>query len=177
MSAVAGKGTYIALGTNLPFDGLAGPALLTAALDRMADEGVKVVRRSSFWETAPWPPELAGQPAFVNAVAEVDPDGRDAPALYEALRRVEAAFGRTRRDRWEARTLDIDIIDFKGLAGAFGGLTLPHPRMAERAFVLGPLAELAPAWRHPVTGRTVQDLLNGLGSGEGGKGQEIKRLA
>jgi 2-amino-4-hydroxy-6-hydroxymethyldihydropteridine diphosphokinase len=49
--------------------------------------------------------------------------------------------------------------------------------MAERAFVLGPLAELAPAWRHPVTGRTVQDLLNGLGSGEGGKGQEIKRLA
>jgi 2-amino-4-hydroxy-6-hydroxymethyldihydropteridine diphosphokinase len=159
----AGSGrVFIALGTNLPFGGLAGPALLSQALDRIVAAGVKVLARSSFWESPFWPPALHDQAPVVNAVAEVDPGDLDASGLYRLLAETEVAFGRQRRERWGARTLDLDIVDFRGQTCEGEGLTLPHPRAHERAFVLAPLAEIAPAWRHPVFARTAGELLGGL---------------
>ena len=163
--------TFIALGTNLPFQGLEGPALLLAALESIAGAHVKVRNRSSFWASPPWPPDLEGQPPYVNAVAEIDPGPLDAPGLFALLTKIEAEYGRERRDRWAARTLDLDIIDFKGAVGEWNGIALPHPRIQERAFVLAPLADIAPDWRHPVLDRSASDLLARLGSG-----QEITRI-
>lgn len=155
---------FIGLGTNLPFRGLAGSALLEAALSAIGDTGVKVVKRSSFWASPALPTGGAPQPDFVNAVAEVDPGTRAPDQLWAALAGVERAFGRERRERWAARTLDLDIIDFAGMvsSGGEGELTLPHPGAHERAFVLAPLAEIAPDWRHPVSGLGVEALLEAL---------------
>lgn len=113
---------------------------------------------SGIWETEPWPPgpETRGQPPFYNAVLEVDPAGRTPQALYGALRQIEIALGRERRERWGPRTLDLDILAMDGWTGVFqselGDLILPHPGISHRAFVLAPLAEAAPAWVHPALG-------------------------
>ncbi len=120
--------------------------------------GVTPRQFSGIWETDPWPPgpETRDHPSFYNAVLEVDPAGRTPQALYGALREIEIAFGRERRERWGPRTLDIDILAMDGWTGVFpgelGDLTLPHPGIVERAFVLAPLAEVAPAWVHPGPG-------------------------
>ena len=154
----------VALGANLPFEGLEGSALLAAALGRMEAEGLKVVAASSAWETAPWPP--SDQPLFYNAVALVDVGAHSPQSLFEVLRGIEARLGRIRRERWGPRTLDLDILDHGGREGVFGGITLPHPRLQERAFVLGPLVELAPAWVHPVLRQTAAELLAALPAGQ-----------
>lgn len=155
---------FIGLGTNLPYHGLAGAALLEAALSAIDDTGVKVVKRSSFWASPALPTGGAPQPDFVNAVAEVDPGARAPDQLWAVLAGIERAFGRERRERWAARTLDLDIIDFAGMvsSGGEGELTLPHSGAYERAFVLAPLAEIAPDWRHPVSGLGVKVLLQAL---------------
>lgn len=161
-------GAYIAMGANLPFGALAGADLLNAALSAIGDAGVKVVKRSNFWASpALLAPGAPPQPDFVNAVIEVDPGGRDPDALYAVLTGVERAFGRERRERWAPRTLDLDLIDFAGLirTGGAGELTLPHPEAHLRAFVLLPLAEIAPAWRHPVWRKPIGALLAGMEQG------------
>ena len=162
--------TYIALGTNLPLEGLFGAALLSQALESIAGAGVKVCLRSSPWRSPPWPAELKDQPHFVNEVAEIDPGALTAPDLFTVLAGVEIAFGRERQVRWGARTLDLDLLDYKGFVGRAGALTLPHPRLAERAFVLAPLAEIAPIWRHPALGLSAAALLQRLGD------QGVERL-
>jgi len=100
-------------------------------------------------------------------------------ALLEALHRIEALFGRVRRVRWGERTLDLDLLDFNGLVVPAKGprgpeaglgtlpLALPHPGLAERGFVLVPLLEMAPEWRHPVSGEGAARLLERLQADQG----------
>jgi 2-amino-4-hydroxy-6-hydroxymethyldihydropteridine diphosphokinase len=105
------------------------------------------------------------QPRFINGVAEVATEL--APAeLLERLHRIEAAFGRVRLQSNEARVLDLDLLAYRGCISAPGASPiLPHPRLAERAFVVLPLAELAPDWRHPVSGLSAAGLVGRLPAG------------
>ncbi|MCP5368108.1 MAG: 2-amino-4-hydroxy-6-hydroxymethyldihydropteridine diphosphokinase [Hyphomicrobiales bacterium] len=154
---------FIGLGANLDSP-VHGPPRATceAALAALAAAGVRILRRARWYRSAPVP--SSDQPWFVNGVAEVAADL--APAeLLARLHAVEDAFGRVRRDRDEARVLDLDLLahgdrvdDGLGNGGAGGGPVLPHPRLHLRAFVLLPLCELAPDWVHPVLGRTARDL-------------------
>lgn len=123
--------------------------------------GVQVLRVSPWYRTAPVP--ASDQPWYENAVAEVA-TGLSADALLAEMHAVEAAFGRARTVPNAARPIDLDILDFHGqiAPGGPGRATLPHPRMADRAFVLRPLADLAPGWRHPVTGKPIAALLAAL---------------
>ena len=145
----------IALGANLPSP--AGPptATLRAALARLEEQGVKILSVSPFYETPAWPDPA--QPAFVNAVAAVESTLQPVE-LLTLLHGVETDFGRLRSAPNAPRTLDIDLLDYDGKRMT-DGVMLPHPRMAERSFVLVPLAQVAPNWRHPVTGEAVRDLL------------------
>jgi 2-amino-4-hydroxy-6-hydroxymethyldihydropteridine diphosphokinase len=99
----------------------------------------------------------------VNGVARITTKLR-ADRLLKALHEVEEAFGRVRSEPNAARRIDLDLLDFCGeiAPGGPGKATLPHPRMAVRAFVLRPLADLAPAWRHPVTGTPIAALVVAL---------------
>ncbi len=150
------------LGSNLAFRALAGPDLLHAALAALGQvEGLAIVSRSGCWTSPAWPPG-SDQPPYFNAVAELDCPHLDPQGLYAILTRIEAAFGRVRAERWGPRTLDLDIVDFQGLAGRFGDLILPHPHAHARAFVLKPLAEIAPDWRLPPGGAPIGDLVTRL---------------
>lgn len=161
MAKEAAQRCYVGLGANLPHQGLAGVALLEAAIGALAEEGVAIRAVSSAWRSPPWPPgaETEGQPDYLNAVVETAASVLDPAALLDRLLAVERRFGRERRARWAARTLDLDIIDFAGATVSRPGLTLPHPRAHERAFVLAPLSEIAPDWRHPLLGETAAALL------------------
>jgi 2-amino-4-hydroxy-6-hydroxymethyldihydropteridine diphosphokinase len=156
---------YIALGSNLPFDGIDSPALLARAVSALADAGLQLRSCSGIWRTAAWPPSDA--PDYFNAVVAVDVCEHTPQSLYDLLRGIEARYGRARRKKWASRTLDLDIVALGELAGTFGGITLPHPHMHERVFVLAPMAEIAAGWRHPVIGQSVADLLAGLGDTAG----------
>jgi 2-amino-4-hydroxy-6-hydroxymethyldihydropteridine diphosphokinase len=147
----------VALGANLP--GPAGPPLAQceAAVARMRASGIAVVARSPWYETTPFPP--SDQPRFVNGIVAVETDLRPAD-LLAALHAIERDLGRVRSVPNAARTIDLDLIDYGGLVRAGPEPpVLPHPRMADRDFVLRPLADIAPAWRHPVSDMTVGELL------------------
>lgn len=111
---------------------------------------------SPWYRTAPVP--ASDQPWFVNGVAAVR-TGLDPEALLAALLAAEAEIGRVRQARNAPRGIDLDLLDNDGLVREAPGLILPHPRMAVRAFVLAPLADIAPDWRHPVSGEGVTVLL------------------
>jgi 2-amino-4-hydroxy-6-hydroxymethyldihydropteridine diphosphokinase len=151
---------YVALGANMP--SAAGPpaATLRRALAAMPRHGIEVAAVSPFYRSPAWP--NPADPPYVNAVAEVKT--RLMPGeLLKALLAVEKAFGRLRKTRNEPRTLDLDLIDYGGLISDAETLMLPHPRVHERAFVLRPLADIAPTWRHPDTGEGVVALLENVG--------------
>jgi 2-amino-4-hydroxy-6-hydroxymethyldihydropteridine diphosphokinase len=152
---------YVGLGSNLPSATYGQPrAVLEASLRLMAEAGVRVVACSSWWRTAPVPVTL-DQPWYTNRLAEIA-TALPPPELMKALLDIEARLGRTRDQRWEARVIDLDLIDYDGRIEPGPVAILPHPRMAERGFVLKPLAELAPGWRHPVTGTAIADLIAAL---------------
>ena len=145
----------VALGSNLAGKRGSSEALLEAALARFPEVGLPVLVRSRWWRSAAWPdPE---QPEYRNGVALVETDG-DAPAVLAALLSIEASLGRTRSARNAARTLDLDLIAHGRTVMETPGLTLPHPRAHERRFVMGPLAEIAPAWVHPISGMAAEAL-------------------
>jgi 2-amino-4-hydroxy-6-hydroxymethyldihydropteridine diphosphokinase len=148
----------IALGSNLASP--AGPPAVTlrSALGRLEQLGVKILSVSSFYETPAWPDP--SDPTFVNAVAAVH-TALQPVELLNLLHGVETEFGRLRSAPNAARTLDIDLLDYDGKV-LTEGVLLPHPRLAERSFVLVPLAEIAPSWTHPMTGQGVGELLAGL---------------
>ncbi len=152
-----GARAYIGLGANLPFDGVAGPALLAQALKSLQSAGFTPLAVSNVWQTMAWPP--SDQPDYYNAAVATATGGASPQALWQTLRQIELRFGRDRRERWAARTLDLDIIAIEGVIGTFGEITLPHPRMHIRAFVLAPLMEIAPDWRHPVLKLRAGELL------------------
>jgi 2-amino-4-hydroxy-6-hydroxymethyldihydropteridine diphosphokinase len=136
------------------------------ALRELDRNGLKLVSASRLVETKPF--GRPNQPNFVNAVAAIE-TYLPPHALLTRLHAIERAAGRRRTIRWGPRTLDLDILDYHGLVlrgaarhAARGGLTLPHPGMAERIFVLGPLAEIAPRWRHSLLHATADQLLLGL---------------
>ncbi len=154
----------IALGANLPTACYGPPADgLAAALEVLEEQGVKTLRRSRWYRNAPVPP--SGQPWYVNGIAAVET--RQEPVdLLATLLAVERRFGRIRGDRNAARELDLDLIayDDRIIEGdGAGGLVVPHPRLHERAFVLVPLAEVAPDWRHPRLGLSVAAMIETLG--------------
>ncbi|MGI9168984.1 MAG: 2-amino-4-hydroxy-6-hydroxymethyldihydropteridine diphosphokinase [Caulobacteraceae bacterium] len=141
----------VALGSNLADGYPSCRALLEAALARLPALGLTVVQRSKWWRSAAWPDPAA--PDYLNGVALVETDLSPRAALA-ALLAIEADFGRRRGEPNASRTLDLDLIAFGRLIVDEAGITLPHPRAAERRFVMGPLAQIAPAWRHPITDRT-----------------------
>lgn len=154
---------FVALGANLP--SVWGPprATLEAALERLGGDSVRIEACSPWYETAPVPD--MDQPWYVNAVIRLATSLTPAELLAR-MHAVEAAFGRVRKERWEARAIDLDLIDFCGKVDGEGDPVLPHPRMHERAFVLRPLADIAPDWRHPVDGRPIGELLAALPPGQ-----------
>lgn len=151
---------YISLGANVPSP--AGPpaATLRKALEAMPGAGIRVTRVSPFYHALAWPDP--SDPAYVNAVAEVAT--RLGPAaILKVLLGIERAFGRVRKARWEPRSVDLDLLDYGGLSTDVDELMLPHPRLHDRAFVLRPLLDIAPHWRHPDTGTSAAELLKIVG--------------
>lgn len=171
----------VGLGSNLSTSRGGPKEILLFALSLFAEYGIPVLRLSSFYETEPVGP--TDQPSFINAVVQVDWKG-DAPTLMSSLHAIEDRLGRQRANRWHARTLDLDLLDFKHMvvpdkkAWRAAGLTmlppetliLPHPRMHERLFVLEPLQEVAPDWVHPCLHQTAKTLADGI------KGQTLHRI-
>ncbi len=151
----------VGLGGNLPSPRYGPPrATLEAALARMEAQGIRVLRRSRFYRTAPVP--ASDQPWFVNAVAAVE-TGLAPDALLAALLGIEAEFGRVRTVPNAPRVLDLDLLAYHEVVSAPGAVPeLPHPRLAARAFVLLPLAEIVPDWRHPASGKDVATLIRAL---------------
>lgn len=145
----------VALGGNLGGEGGGSLPMLEAALARFEGAGLTVLARSSWWRSKAWPDPT--QPDYLNGVAIVE-TALPAPQVLEALHRIEAGFGRERTVRNAARAVDLDLIAYGRLIVDAPDLQLPHPRAAERRFVMGPLAQIAPGWRHPVTGETAADL-------------------
>jgi 2-amino-4-hydroxy-6-hydroxymethyldihydropteridine diphosphokinase len=160
----------LGLGANLPSARHGAPqATLKAALDALAAERVVVDRLSPWYRSAPVP--MADQPWYVNAVAAVSTK-LGPMQLLDLLHRIERRFGRVRRTRNEPRVLDLDLLDFDALVSQGGAEpVLPHPRLHQRAFVLLPLRDVAPQWRHPVLGRSVEELIAALP-----KGEQVERM-
>jgi 2-amino-4-hydroxy-6-hydroxymethyldihydropteridine diphosphokinase len=150
---------YIGLGANLPSEAGAPLATLAAALDELQARNIVIVARSRWYRTTPVPP--SDQPWFVNGVVGARSSLSPLDLLH-VLQAIEMRFGRQRGIRNAARTLDLDLLDYDGRVEEAESLVLPHPRMHERAFVLLPLREIAPTWRHPRLGQTVSALIAAL---------------
>jgi len=163
----------IGLGSNMTGPWGAPKDCIGRALRLMNEHPLKLVKASSLIETTPFGKQ--NQPTYINAVARIKTH-LSAPDLLQTLRGMERAAGRKRRERWGERTLDLDILDFNGVVVKDGieqtveaELVLPHPAISEREFVLVPIVEIAPRWKHPVTGLTAGKMLAALNTDQGGR--------
>lgn len=147
------KRVYLSLGSNLG-DRCAN---IQHVLARLAAQGVKTIRVSSLYKTEPV--GYKAQPWFLNCVAEVETDLMPLQ-LLRRCRAVERELGRRPGPRGGSRLIDVDILLYESAVVRSAEVTIPHPRMAERRFVLVPLGELAAQLRHPVTQQTVADMLH-----------------
>jgi len=142
---------YLGLGTNL------GERMVNLAQAlSLLPPAVTVLRCSPVYETPPW--GFADQPAFLNMVCEVESDLQPL-ALLERLKALEEKMGREKTVRYGPRLIDLDILFYADLVYKDDRLEIPHPRLAERAFVLAPLADLAPEFRHPLTHQTIRAMV------------------
>jgi 2-amino-4-hydroxy-6-hydroxymethyldihydropteridine diphosphokinase len=153
----------IALGSNRPGPWGSPRQSLERAITMLNQWPLKLVRASTLYITKPMGPQ--NQPDYVNAAAQIETH-LSPSALLQKLHAIERDAGRTRRIKWGPRTLDLDIIDYHSLRMREGrgmqNLVLPHPGIAERSFVLEPLMEIAPRWRHPVTHQSAELILRKL---------------
>ena len=174
----------VALGANLGAEGLAPVQMIVRALAALSAAGLPVRAVSRFFRTPAFP--AGSGPDFVNACAAVDPGGRDPEAVLAVLHGIEADLGRVRLTRWGERVIDLDLLamgdailpdpateaEWRNLPPetqaqvAPDRLILPHPRLSERGFVLIPLADIAPLWRHPATGQSVAAMAKALPEAE-----------
>ncbi|MCI2399731.1 2-amino-4-hydroxy-6-hydroxymethyldihydropteridine diphosphokinase [Aliiroseovarius subalbicans] len=177
------KKALIALGGNVTSTQGGPVATLSRALDALAGSGVEISACSRFYQTPCFPPGAG--PDFVNACAAVLTD-LGPEDLLARLHEIEADFGRERDERWGARPLDLDLLAYGDAVRpdqttfavwrdlpldvqktrAPTQLILPHPRLQDRGFVLIPLADIAPDWRHPVSGQTVAEMVQALPEAE-----------
>ncbi|QBY02286.1 2-amino-4-hydroxy-6-hydroxymethyldihydropteridine diphosphokinase [Rhodophyticola sp. CCM32] len=169
----------VAVGSNLSFKGNPPISVVCEALTQLVNVAQHTPVFSHLYQTPAFPP--GSGPDYVNAAIALDWPG-SAATLMQELHILEQGFGRIRRRRWEARALDLDLIAFgdtvlpdpetqtrwrdlppvRAAEIAPETLILPHPRLAERAFVLRPLADIAPDWTHPLTGHSVTEMLAAL---------------
>ena len=158
----AHQGIFVALGANQAYGASSPLENLRAAIIRLQNTGISLVRASRPWHTPAWPDP--SDPPFTNACIEIST--QLAPeVLMATLHEIEEERGRVRTQRNAPRSLDLDLVDYRGAViepQYKGQLELPHPRVAERAFVLLPLQEIAPNWHHPGSGRSINDLLCAL---------------
>jgi 2-amino-4-hydroxy-6-hydroxymethyldihydropteridine diphosphokinase len=149
---------YLSLGSNLGDRA----ANLKSAIDRLRDFG-EVVAVSSFYETEPV--EVIAQPWFLNCVVKLDTE-KTPEQLLAGILAIEQEMGRERKQKKGPRTIDLDILLFGNSIVELPGLTVPHPAMHERRFVLEPLAEIAPEVRHPVLKKSILELRETLPTGQ-----------
>jgi 2-amino-4-hydroxy-6-hydroxymethyldihydropteridine diphosphokinase len=148
---------FLAFGSNL---GDRRGTLSKARAILQEVQGIQVGKVSQLYETDPvgGPPD---QPSYLNSVIELR-TGLSPEELLSCCRNIEQRFGRERKERWGPRTLDLDILFFGTVVSASPRLTIPHPRLHERPFVLMPLADIAPGWIHPVQKKTIGQLCDDL---------------
>lgn len=153
----------IALGANLPSSHGSPRQTCDAVLPELERRGIRVLSRSRWFESAPVP--VSEQPWFINGVIAVET--RLAPTrLLAVLHEIERLFGRARREINAARMIDLDLICYGDMVSdGPEPPILPHPRLRDRAFVLLPLADIAPDWRHPATRDRVADMIDALPAG------------
>lgn len=159
---------FIGLGANLPGPFGSPEEVLQAACKSFEDYDLRIIRASRMYASAPVP--VSDQPWYKNAVCGIK-TSLSPEDLITRLHHIESEFGRIRTYKNAPRILDLDVLAYNDQIVNDGGLKVPHPRLHERAFVLYPLQEIAPDWRHPILDKTVDELIENLP-----EGQEIKAL-
>lgn len=156
---------FVGIGSNLASPRHGPPVVVAmAAIGKLIAMGIGVSRLSRWYRTVPVPP--SDQPCYINGVARVT-TALPPAALLLALHQIEAELGRVRTRPNAARVIDLDLLAYGDLViQSADGLNLPHPRLHTRAFVLKPLFDVAPTWRHPLSGQTLTDLIAVLPPGQ-----------